>query len=185
MLLISSSACAQTAKAKSGSKKSTSAKSRATKSKSKSQVAKAKQRKRALTAAQQAKLRRLQKAFVASSELKPMAKQLLEARSKGADDAVEKFALKHKDEEAGGLAYLLLGYARITDKDPNYDKAIADLKNAKPHARDLADYVQYFLAQAAMAKGDAKEVTVTLDGFVMRYPDSLLRRDAALIEANA
>jgi len=114
-----------------------------------------------------------------------MAKQLLEVRSKVAYDAVEKFALKHKDEDAGGLAYLLLGYARITDKDPNYDKAIADLKSAKPHARDLSDYVQYFLAQASMAKGDAKEVTIALDKFVTRYPDSLLRRDAALVEANA
>ncbi|HWK31636.1 MAG TPA: transglycosylase SLT domain-containing protein [Terriglobales bacterium] len=182
ILLISSCAFAQTSKSKSKSKKPPAA----TKAKSsKSQTAKARQRKRALTAAQQAKLRRLQKAFVASSELKPMAKQLLEVRSKVAYDAVEKFALKHKDEDAGGLAYLLLGYARITDKDPNYDKAVADLTNAKPHARDLADYVQYFLAQASMAKGDAKQVTVTLDKFVTRYPDSLLRRDAALLEANA
>ena len=182
ILLISSCAFAQTSKSKSKSKKPPAA----TKAKSsKSQTAKARQRKRALTAAQQAKLRRLQKAFVASSELKPMAKQLLEVRSKVAYDAVEKFALKHKDEDAGGLAYLLLGYARITDKDPNYEKAITDLTNAKPHARDLADYVQYFLAQASMAKGDAKQVTVTLDKFVTRYPDSLLRRDAALLEANA
>jgi soluble lytic murein transglycosylase len=183
ILLISSSAFAQTSKSKSKSKKPAAAKSQT--AKSRSQTAKARQRKRALTVAQQAKLRRLQKAFVASSELKPMAKQLLEVRSKVAYDAVEKFALKHKDEDAGGLAYLLLGYARITDKDPNYDKAIADLKSAKPHARDLSDYVQYFLAQASMAKGDAKEVTIALDKFVTRYPDSLLRRDAALIEANA
>jgi soluble lytic murein transglycosylase len=185
ILLISLSASAQTttskSKSRAKSKKSTAAKSQA----AKSQASKTRQRKRALTAAQQAKLRRLQKAFVASSELKPMAKQLLEARSKVAYDAVEKFALKHKDEDAGGLAYLLLGYARITDKDPNYDKAIADLKSAKPHARDLSDYVQYFLAQASMAKGDAKEVTIALDKFVTRYPDSLLRRDAALVEANA
>jgi soluble lytic murein transglycosylase len=183
ILLISSCALAQTSKSKSKSKKSAAAKSQT--AKSRSQTTKARQRKRALTAAQQAKLRRLQKAFVASSELKPMAKQLLEVRSKVAYDAVEKFAFKHKDEDAGGLAYLLLGYARITDKDPNHDKAITDLTNAKPHARDLADYVQYFLAQASMAKGDAKQVTVTLDKFVTRYPDSLLRRDAALLEANA
>jgi soluble lytic murein transglycosylase len=166
------------------SKKKSAAKS-ATKSPSKSAARKAKQRKKVLTAAQQAKLKRLQKAFVASSELKLMAKQLLEARSKTAYDAVGKFATKHEDEDAGGLAYLLLGYARITDSKPDYDRAISDLKNAKPHARDLADYVDYYLAHAYLAKSDPKNVVVALDKFVSRYPDSLLRRDAALIQANA
>jgi soluble lytic murein transglycosylase len=154
-------------------------------SKTKTAARKPKQRKKVLTAAQQAKLKRLQKAFVTSSELKPMAKQLLEARSKTAYDAVEKFAAKHADQDAGGLAYLLLGYARITDSKPDYDRAISDLKNAKPHARDLADYVDYYLAHAYLAKSEPKNVVVALDKFVSRYPDSLLRRDAALIQANA
>lgn len=164
-----------TPKSKSGKK--TSAKSSA--------ATKTKQRKKALSAAQAAKLRRLQKAFVASSELKPMAKQLLEVRSKVAYDAVEKFAKHHSEEDAGGLAYLLLGYARITDKNADYPRAIADLKSARPHARDLADYVEYYTAQAYMAQGDSKEVVRALDKFVLRYPDSLLLRDAALMQANA
>ena len=150
-----------------------------------STAAKARQRKHVLSTAQTAKLRRLQRAFVASSELKPMAKQLLEARSSAGYDGVEKFAKKHREEDAGGLAYLLLGYARVTDAKPDYDRAIADLKNARPHARDLADYVDFYLAQAYWAKSDAKNVVLTLDKFSSRYPDSLLRREAALIQANA
>lgn len=161
-----------------------SAKSRSRKASS-SAAAKARQRKHVLSAAQKAKLRRLQRAFVASSELKPMAKQLLEARSNAGYAAVEKFAKKHADEDAGGLAYLLLGYARVTDAKPDHDRAIADLKNARPHARDLADYVDFYLAQAYWAKSDAKNVVLTLDRFGNRYPDSLLRREAALIHASA
>ena len=168
----------------SASKKKSAAKSRA-KTSTKSAARRSKQRKKVLTAAQKARLKRLQKAFVASSELKPMAKQLLDTRSKAAYDAVGKFAAKHADEDAGGLAYLLLGYARITDPKPDYDRAITDLKNAKPHARELADYVDYYLAHAYLAKSDPKGVVVVLDKYVKRYPDSLLRRDAALIQANA
>jgi soluble lytic murein transglycosylase len=167
-------------------KKTTASKSTRSKASAKKRAAaKARQRKKVLSAAQAAKLKRLQRAFVASSELKPMAKQLLETRSKAAFDGVEKFAAKHADEDAGGLAYLLLGYARVTDPKPDYDRAIENLKNAKPHARDLADYVDYYLGYAYMAKGDAKNVQATLDRFVIRYPDSLLRREATLTLANA
>lgn len=180
-LLLPAAAGAQS-KTKSKTKSGTPAKS---KSKAKSESAKARQRKRALSAASAAKVRRLKKAFVASSELKPMAKQLLEGRAKAAYDAVERFAKKHETEEAGGLAYLLLGYARITDKEPDYDKAVSHLKAARPHARDLADYVEYYLAQAQLAKGNTRDVVVTLDKFVQRFPDSLLRRDATLTQSRA
>jgi soluble lytic murein transglycosylase len=111
-------------------------------------ASKATQRKRVLTAAEAARARRMKKAFVASSELKPMAQQLLDTRSAAAYKGVEKFAKAHANTDEGSLAWLLLGYARMTDKDPDHDRAIDALKTGKPHASDLSDYVDFLLATA-------------------------------------
>jgi soluble lytic murein transglycosylase len=155
------------------------------KSKKTSVSAKAAERKRVRKAAEAARARRLRRAFVASTDLKPMAKQLLEQRSKAAYSGVEKYAKLHKDTDAGALAWLLLGHAYLTETEPKYDRSIEALKNAKPHAGGLGDYVDLLLARAYRGKGSNRDVIVVLDGFANRHPDSLLAREASVMLANA
>ncbi len=64
--------------------------------------------------------------FVASTNLKPMARQLLQDRTPAAYAGVEAYARRHTQEDAGALAYLVLGYAHILDKD--YAKAVDPLR---------------------------------------------------------
>jgi soluble lytic murein transglycosylase len=134
-------------------------------------------------AADIARARRMKQAFVASSDLKPMARQLFETHSKAAFSGVENYAKQHKDTEAGALAWLVLGYAHSQDND--HTKTIDALKNAKPHARDLSDYVDYILGQAYRGDNQPKEALVVLGGFAKNYPDSIFARDAVLAYANA
>src|SRR4051812_8055623 len=60
-----------------------------------------------------ARLRRMRQAFVASASLKPMAQQLLQDRSVAGYAGVEAYARRHPHEDAGALAWLVLGYARV------------------------------------------------------------------------
>ena len=123
------------------------------------------------------------RAFVASSELKPMARQLLENRTPAAYAGVQAYARKHSGEDAGALAWMVVGYAHILDHDPG--KAILPLKTAQKRAGDLADYVAYFLAIAYAGSGDTGHVIATLGDFEGDYPDSLFIRDASVVYANA
>lgn len=125
----------------------------------------------------------MKQAFVASADLRPMATQLLTTRSASAFAGVEGYAKKHRGTDAGALAWLVSGYARSLEGD--YPQAIIALKNAKPHARELGDYVDFLLASAYRNTGKDQDVTITLDGFEKRYPESLFRRDAALLQARA
>src|SRR5437868_6209876 len=70
-------------------------------------------RKKQLTAAQRRarsqRAQRARRAFVASSDLRPMAQQLLEARGPAAYAGVESWARKHASTDAGSLAWLVAG----------------------------------------------------------------------------
>lgn len=127
--------------------------------------------------------RRAKRAFVASSDLKPMARQLLENRTHAAYAGVEAYARKHSTGDAGALARLVLGYAYILDHD--YIHAIEPLKKAKTRAGELDDYVAYFLATAYSSSGDTKNAIVTLRDFDAKYPDSIFVRDATILHASA
>jgi soluble lytic murein transglycosylase len=129
------------------------------------------------------RVRRVRKAFVASTTLRPMARQLLQDRTPAAYAGVEAYARRHAKEDAGSLAYLVLGYARILDHD--YPKAIDALNRAKPHAGDLSEYVTYYLGNAYMQSGQSAQCVATLKDFDTRYPDSVWTRDAHVIYANA
>lgn len=61
-----------------------------------------------------------------------MARQLLQDRTPAGYAGVEAFARRHAKEDAGALAWLVLGYGHILDRD--YVKAIDPLNRAKPHA---------------------------------------------------
>ena len=129
------------------------------------------------------KLRRMKKAFVTSAELKPMALQLVDLRTKPAYAGVEAYARKHEKSDAGGLAWLTLGYAHLLDKD--YLQAEAALKKAQPHAGELADYVRYLLAQSYAGEGKWPQVVSTLHNFEKDSPDSIFRNDAVDFYGNA
>jgi len=129
------------------------------------------------------RVRQVTQAFVASSDLKPMAIQLVDNRTSAAYAGVEVYALKHQAEDAGALAWLVMGYARTLDSQ--FGQAVPPLKNARAHAGELGDYVDYFLGNAQFSSGDARGAAATLDGFDKRYADSILLRDALMLQARA
>jgi len=125
----------------------------------------------------------MRQAFVASSDLKPMARQLLQDRTPAAYSGVDAYARKHIKDDAGSLAWLVLGYAHILDND--YPKAVDALSRSKPLAGDLGDYVDYYLAVSYLQAGRRAETISTLSDFDAKYPESILRRDARVQYANA
>ncbi|MFB3815879.1 MAG: transglycosylase SLT domain-containing protein [Terriglobales bacterium] len=160
--------------------KATAAKSPGRRTTAKKTVTRKKKKSRAVIARH---VRRLRRAFVASSDLKPMARQLLGDRTKAAYAGVEAYARKHARDDAGALAWLVLGYAHTLDRD--YPAAIVALKRAQAHAGDLGDYVAYFLGLAYSATGNAAAAVATLRDFEAKYPDSLFLRDAIHTYGNA
>jgi soluble lytic murein transglycosylase len=129
------------------------------------------------------RLRRMHEAFVASASLKPMARQLLQDRTPAAYVGVEAYARRHGKEDAGALAWLVIGYARTLDRD--YARAIDPLNRAKPRAGDFGDYVSFYLGTSYYQTGRLAEAVATLGGFDKSYPESLLIRDVHVAYANA
>jgi len=125
----------------------------------------------------------MRQAFVASTGLRFMAQQLIQDRSPAGYAGVESFARAHANEDAGALAWLVIGYARVLDRD--YAKAIDPLNRAKPHAGDLGDYVAYYLGTAYLQTGHIPEAMGALANFESAHPDSLLVRDAGVSYADA
>src|SRR5580700_6815794 len=126
---------------------------------------------------------RLRQAFVASASLRPMAQQLLQDRTPAAYNGLEAYARAHAKEDAGALAWLVVGYAHVLDRD--YAKAIDPLTRAKQHAGDLGDYVAYYLGTSYLQTGHNGEGVANLADFATAHPDSLLVRDAAVRYADA
>jgi soluble lytic murein transglycosylase len=161
----------------SSTKTNTVAKSKAAKKRGSKSVAS--KRKKKMTP----RVRRIRRAFVASSSLRPMARQLLQDRTPAGYAGVEAYARRHSKEDAGSLAWLVVGYAHIVDHD--YVKAIDPLNRAKLHAGDLSEYVNYYLGTAYMQAGRSAECIATLSSFARDFPDSILLRDAHVVYANA
>ncbi len=112
-----------------------------------------------------------------------MAQQLLQDRTPAAYAGVETYARKHAKEDAGALAWLVLGYAHTIDHD--YAKAIDPLNRSKSGASDLGDYVAYYLGDAYLETGRTAEALSTLADFNKNFPDSLMTRDVHLVYATA
>jgi len=125
----------------------------------------------------------MHQAFVASTDLRPMAQQLIQDRTPAAYAGVEAYARAHAKEDAGALAWLVVGYAHVLDHE--YAKAIDPLNRAKPLAGDLGDYVAYYLGTSYLQTGRQAEALATLANFAATYPDSLLVRDADVSYAGA
>ncbi|HEX4603366.1 MAG TPA: tetratricopeptide repeat protein, partial [Candidatus Angelobacter sp.] len=135
------------------------------------------------TTAASRKLGHIKRAFVASSDLRPMAQQLLENRSPQAYAGVEAYARKHAKDDAGSLAWLVVGYAHYLDKD--YASARSSWERSAPLTPLLGDYLDYLQAAAYQGENNPAAVVQALDGFDQKYPDSLQAHDAAMLYAGA
>jgi len=112
-----------------------------------------------------------------------MAQQLILDRSAAGYAGVEAYARAHSKEDAGALAWLVVGYAHVLDHE--YAKAVEPLSRAKPLSGDLGDYVAYYLGTCYLQTGRQAEGLAALANFETTYPDSLLIRDAHLSYASA
>lgn len=173
-------ASTQTQKRSASHSPSSAKKSKSSAKKSKSS---AKKKTKQLTPAQLARIRRMNRTFVASSELRPMAKQLLDNRSKPAYAGVEAYATRHAGTDEGAMANLVLGYAHVLDKE--YAQALPYLKKAAVKPGELGDYVAYFTATAQGGTTNPEQMVDVLENFQKNYPDSIFARDAAAMYVNA
>jgi soluble lytic murein transglycosylase len=132
---------------------------------------------KAARAAQAAKLRR---AFVASTELRPMAQQLSTTRTPAAYAGVSAYARQHQGE-AAAAAYLALGHAYLLDN--RYKDAAENFRQARVAGDSLADYAEYLGAKAQHAGGNDAAAETLLKGFAERNPDSIFVDQAPELEA--
>ncbi len=172
------------------SKKSSSSKKPASASKSASGNAKhtsahstktSHKKKRVLSARARARSVKLQHAFVASSQLRPMAQQLMQMRTPAAYAGITAWAHSHPGEGASA-AYVALGHAYLLDR--KYPEAITNLHNSKVQGESLADYADYLTAQANLQAGKLPEAEKVLTGFTTRYPESIFVDNIPVLEAN-
>jgi soluble lytic murein transglycosylase len=145
------------------------------------QVRHKKSRRAARTAKSIAQSRKLQRAFTASTQLRPMAQQLASTRTPAAYAGVLSYAHSHTGD-AAAAAYLSLGNAYLLDR--NYPAAITNLAHAHAEGQSLDDYADYLTAQAEMQSGKLAEAETLLTGFEAKYPDSIFVGELPVTIAN-
>jgi soluble lytic murein transglycosylase len=109
-----------------------------------------------------------------------MAQQLATLRNPAAYAGVAEYARKHTGD-AAAAAYLALGHAYLLDK--HYAEAVANLRQADKAGQELADYADFFAAQAYSESGDRSSAEALLRGFAERYPDSIFNAQTPELEA--
>jgi soluble lytic murein transglycosylase len=124
---------------------------------------------------------RIHQAFVASTELRPMAQQLATLRTPAAYAGVTKYAHSHTGD-AAAAADLALGHAYLLDK--RYSDAEASLRDVRKVGGELADYADYLGAEASHDGGNNQAAELLLRGFTSRYPDSIFDAGVPELEAN-
>jgi len=134
----------------------------------------------AVRAARRARTARIKLAFVASTELRPMAQQLATLRTPAAYAGVTKYAQQHTGE-AASAAYLALGHAYLLDK--RYAEAAADFRRARQAGKELADYADFLGARANHEAGNESAAEASLGGYALRYPESIFVAQAPELEA--
>jgi soluble lytic murein transglycosylase len=125
---------------------------------------------------------KLNSAFLASAQLRPMAQQLASTRAVAAYAGVASYAHTHPGEGAAA-AYLALGHANMLDH--RYADAASNFKQANVSGDALDDYADYLGAQAAVQAGRPGDAFALLDRFGERYPDSIFVATAPVLLANA
>jgi len=144
-------------------------------------ILKRRNRHHALSVRQTARTQQLQHAFVASSQLRPMAQQLGNYRSPVAYAGVESYARAHTGA-AASAAYLALGHAYLLDH--RYTDALTALRSANAGGNSLDDYADYFAAQANLQSNQLPAADAILSGFAEKYPDSIFTPQVPVLEAN-
>lgn len=143
---------------------------------------------RRLTAREVARSRRYRRAFVASSELRPMAQQLAQNPTPAAFAGVTAYAHRHTGD-AAAAAYLALGNAYLLQQ--KFADAVTALREA--HVADatrsrsdgpLADYADYLTAQAYLQSKQYPQAEKVLSTFVRKYPESIFVPGVPILEAN-
>ena len=136
-----------------------------------------------LSAHSKAQSVKLKRAFTASSQLRPMAQQLTQMRTPAAYSGITSWAHAHPGEGAAPAAYLALGQtAHLLDK--RYPDAVSNLQSSKKQGESLADYADYLAAQAYLQENKLPEAEAVLNGFAVRYPDSIFVDSIPVLEAN-
>src|ERR1039458_5795772 len=110
---------------------------------------------RGTKAQRRARTARLKQAFVASSELRPMAQQLILLRTPAAYSV-----------------------------DKRYAEASANLRESRQASEILADYCDFLAAEAEHNAGNETAALALLKGFNDRHPDSIFDLEAPELEAN-
>jgi soluble lytic murein transglycosylase len=128
-----------------------------------------------------ARTARIKRAFVASTELRPMAQQLSTLRTPAAYAGVTAWAHRQTGD-AAGAAYLALGHAYLLDK--RYAEAVSNLRLVKKNSEVLGDYADFLAAEAEHDQGNEAAAEALLHGFNKRYPDSIFDMEAPELEAN-
>ena len=128
-----------------------------------------------------ARTARIKRAFVASTELRPMAQQLATMRTPAAYAGVSAWAHSHTGD-AAAAAYLGLGHAYLTDK--RYPEASSNLRLVRQNSEVLADYSDFLGAQSEHEQGNDAAAEALLRGFNERYPDTIFEFEAPELEAN-
>jgi soluble lytic murein transglycosylase len=154
---------------------------RTTAGKKKSARSRRRVRHRGTPAERRARTARLKKAFVASSELRPMAQQLMTMRTAAAYAGVTGYAQRHTGD-ASAAAYLALG--RAYQQDKRYGDAVTAFREAKQHSEVLGDYADFLAAECLHAQENDTAAEALLKGFNERYPDSIFEVEAPELEAN-
>ena len=132
-----------------------------------------------LSAKARARSSRLQRAFVASSQLRPMAQQLAQMRTPAAYAGVLSYARSHTGE-AASAAYLALGHAYLLDR--KFPDAVSALKHVR--GESLGDYADYLTIQAYLQSNDLPQAEMLLSSFLSKHPDSIFVNSVPVLEAN-
>lgn len=138
---------------------------------------------RRLTARELARSRRIRRAFIASSQLEPMAQQLALLRTPAAYAGVTRFAKTHQGD-AAAAAYLALGNAYLLDR--RFPDAVAALRQARLDGAHgvLNDFADYLTAQAYLQSNQLPQAEAVLATFDQKYPDSIFVENVPVLRAN-
>jgi soluble lytic murein transglycosylase len=124
---------------------------------------------------------RIRRAFVASTELRPMAQQLATLRTPAAYAGVTEYAHRHSGD-AAAAAYLALGHAYLLDH--RYAEAVENFRRARADNAELGDIADFLAAEADHDSGNNADAETLLHGFASRYPDSIFVDKAPELEAS-
>src|SRR5271155_215095 len=107
----------------------------------------------------------LQRAFVASSQLRPMAQELIAMRTPAAYAGVNAYAQSHSGE-ASSAAYLAIGHAYLTDR--KFPEAASNLQKSVAAGQSLSDYADYLAAQVYLQSNNLPAAETVLSGFAAK-----------------